>query len=146
MRDISLLLEIIGVYSIVSEDSQSIKFDSSISENNLIQFLKRIKDKKMEFEFYDEFYLSPSDPGAYISYSSKKIKVGDKWQMTLGNHGWSGGIYLIEESTLIKQLMNLIRNNALEINVDGVCFFSHYTVKPESKSLEMEKEILKIHT
>jgi hypothetical protein len=128
MRDISLLLEIIGVYSIVSEDSQSIKFDSSISENNLIQFLKRIKDKKMEFEF------------------SKKIKVGDKWQMTLGNHGWSGGIYLIEESTLIKQLMNLIRNNALEINVDGVCFFSHYTVKPESKSLEMEKEILKIHT
>src|SRR5690606_4017750 len=106
---------------------------------HLIETLLNIfENYHSEFEFYDVKYPSPSDPGAYFSYSfffSEK-----KWKMTLGNHGWSGGIYTIENDNLLSQISDLIKSEKkIELKLSGVTFFSEYEEVSEEKNLQMNK-------
>ena len=97
-----------------------------------------------EFALYDESYPSPSDPGAYFSYSPNSAQ--GVWRMTLGNHGWSGGIYEIEERTICCQLKNLISKRRIDsIQIDKVCFFSHYQLEGSSSSSKMNTTLMAIH-
>ncbi len=70
-----------------------INFEKNVTYSNCIELLEFLKSHKLSIEFFDCLYPSPSDPGAYFSYSSLK----NSWEITLGNHGWSGGIYKIDE-------------------------------------------------
>ena len=82
---------------------REIVFDEGLSEKTFFRFLATMMEGGLEFTFYDPLYPSPSDPGAYLSYRPNN----GTWKMTLGNHGWSGGIYEIEPSTICRQLKNL---------------------------------------
>jgi hypothetical protein len=118
---------------------------SDVSVSTLEQLLRVMKENGQEFAFYDEDYPSPSDPGAYFSYSPKNSAQG-VWRMTLGNHGWSGGIYEIEERTICCQLKNLVSRKRLDsIQIDNVCFFSHYQLEEDSSSSKMNTKIMTIH-
>lgn len=85
------------------EKSGIINFEKNVTYSNCIEFLEFLKSHKLSLEFFDCLYPSPSDPGAYFSYYS----LENSWEMTLGNHGWSGGIYKIDEKTVAKQIFNL---------------------------------------
>ncbi|THJ25562.1 MAG: hypothetical protein CAF45_000575 [Nitrospira sp. CG24E] len=41
--------------------------------------------RRCELSFYDQFFPSPSDPGAYVDVQRKK----DWFQYRMSNHGWS---------------------------------------------------------
>src|SRR5215216_3062032 len=51
----------------------------SFSTSKLPSLLKFLKDNGYEFAFYDELYPSPTDPGAYFSYSQEKVKGDGYW-------------------------------------------------------------------
>ena len=66
--------------------------------------------------------------------------------MTFGNHGWSGGIYEIDDMTICRQLMDLVTLGLLQsIEIDGVVFFSHYQLKSAEQSTAMNEKLLAIH-
>jgi hypothetical protein len=67
--------------------------------------------------------------------------------MTLGNHGWSGGMYQIEESIILKQLENLIKKNLIQdIKIERVVFFSKYKNAETNRNQIVNERILEIHT
>lgn len=117
-------------------------FDEGLTEDTFTSFLNTMMRKSMEFSLYDPQYPSPSDPGAYLSYSPQN----GAWLMTLGNHGWSGGIYNIETIIISRQLFSLYATGRLTpLGLDRVCFFKHY--KPESveKNEQMNRRLQEIH-
>ena len=92
-------------------------------------------------------YILPTDPGAYIDYSHEKGDHTETWSMTLGNHGWSGGIYSIKEDVVAKQIYNLIKQKQIDsIRIDNGKIFSHYGKKTDELN-EIQNDLLsKIHT
>ena len=117
-------------------------FDEGLTEDAFTSFLNTMMREGMEFSLYDPQYPSPSDPGAYLSYSPQN----GAWLMTLGNHGWSGGIYNIETTIISRQLFSLYATGRLTpLGLDRVCFFKHY--KPESveKNEQMNWRLQEIH-
>tara|TARA_Y100001978_G_C23645455_1_gene410520 strand:- start:691 stop:1140 length:450 start_codon:yes stop_codon:yes gene_type:complete len=124
-----------------------IKVSSQFDIDKLQGLIRFLSKKNIDFAIYDEFYPSMSDPGAYISYSNLEKENTTKWKMTLGNHGWSGGIYEIDESTVLAQLKNLIKHNKLkEIKIVGVPFFRNYNLKDELASKKENELILTLHS
>lgn len=124
-----------------------VKFLKLITHESLEQLLYILKTNNLSFHFYDVFYPSMSDPGAYLSYSQEKNETKNCWSMTLGNHGWSGGIYHINESTIIIQLGNLVNRKVLnEIKIDNVAFFSHYNIVGSQLNDTENNKILEIHS
>jgi len=117
-------------------------FDEGLSEKTFSLFLAAMMKGGLEFGLYDALYPSLSDPGAYLSYRPSN----GTWKMTLGNHGWSGGIYDIEPSTICSQLKNLHDKGLLKgLGLDGVCFFSHYALESQEKSRAMNERLRQIH-
>lgn len=113
--------------------------DATLDE--LLQVLKRCGK---DFGFYDERYPSPSDPGAEFSYSPSE--TAGKWRMTLGNHGWTGGIYEIDDDTIRRQIGDLVAKKRLRsIEVGNVYFFSHMPNESAASSRAMNKKLLRIH-
>lgn len=124
-----------------------IKVTNQFEIGALGELISLLGQHKIEFAIYDELYPSMSDLGAYITYSKTGTNNGTKWRMTLGNHGWSGGIYEIDENTIIAQLKNLIINKKMdEIQVEGVSFFGHYEVKTETENRRKNAEIIALHS
>ncbi|MEO1410744.1 MAG: hypothetical protein AAFW73_12740 [Bacteroidota bacterium] len=70
-----------------------IDWSPSVDLAEMDALLAVLWDQGYELTFYDEYYPSPSDPGAYFRYTTQKTNGPQHWSMTLGNHGWSGGIY-----------------------------------------------------
>jgi hypothetical protein len=137
---LSLIEKPYGIFNV-----RCIAVSSDISFPILEQLLRVMKENDQEFAFYDEYYPSPSDPGAYFNYSPKKSVQG-KWRMTLGNHGWSGGIYEIEEYTICCQLKNLISKKRIDsIQIENVCFGSHYQLEKSSSNCKMNTKLMEIH-
>ena len=94
---------------------------------NILALLKILRTHSVSFALYDSYYPSPSDPGAYLDYSQELNETADSWSMTLGNHGWSGGIYTINENNIALQIHNLVRNNQIDsIKIENVKIASHY--------------------
>lgn len=122
---------------------REVVFDEDLSENSLALFLAGMMESGLEFSFYDPLFPSPSDPGAYMSYRPG----GSTWKMTLGNHGWSGGIYEIEPATIRRQLKNLHDKGLLAgLRLDRVCFFSHYAMESQENSRAMNERLSQIHS
>ena len=66
--------------------------------------------------------------------------------MTLGNHGWSGGIYEIRSSIAARQLYSLYVSGQLRpLDLDGVCFFKHHKPQGEAANEKMNKLLEEIH-
>ena len=119
-------------------------FESSFSVNNIELFVNTLHKFKTAFTFHDTLYPSPSDPGAYISYFL--TPNSDHWKMSLGNHGWSAGIYTIENEVIYKQLTNLIQSSLInEIQIEGVVTFSHYAEKNDEENKKQNEYLLEIH-
>lgn len=127
-----------------------IKFQEGISTKSIQALLELLRKNAIDFEFYDERYpilSEESDPGAYVSYSQKKNTLDKVWNMTMGNHHWSGGIYQIDESTVAIQLKDLIDRKLIsEIKIDRVAFFDHYEMRGPEKSKEENKKIAEKHS
>src|SRR6476659_738066 len=81
------------------------------SDSTLGELLQVLRECDEDFGFFDERYPSPSDPGAYFSYSPSE--TAGQWRMTLGNHGWTGGIYEIDDGTIRRQLKDLVARKRL---------------------------------
>ena len=117
-------------------------FDKGLNEEAFASLLNAMMREGMEFSLYDPKYPSPSDPGAYLSYSPQN----GAWLMTLGNHGWSGGIYNIEGTTISRQLYNLYATDHLTpLGLDRVCFFKHYQPESIEKNEQMNRRLQEIH-
>ncbi len=67
------------------QDGCSIKVLASTTRENFISLLEWLPATH-KLCFYDQYYPSMSDPGAYVSVSRKD----DLFAYKLGNHGWSG--------------------------------------------------------
>jgi hypothetical protein len=117
--------------------------DATLDEvRNLIFALR---DASAQLSVYDAAYPSPSDPGAYFTYSCGKAAAG-RWSMTLGNHGWTGGIYQVEDDTIAVQVFDLLKKGQLtELQFEGGCFFAHYDHESEERNLEMNRRIQSLH-
>lgn len=121
---------------------RSIEVTELLSLTEAERLLHFLKQRQQRFALYDPLY--PSDPGAYFSYSPENAVEG-VWQMTLGNHGWSGGIYQIGEQTLCLQLSNLAAKRMLTtIEIEGVTLFS-YALESVSKNSEINQRLRELH-
>jgi hypothetical protein len=124
------------------EKGRCILFDKGLTEREFSDFLDAMMQDSTEFSLFDPKYPSPSDPGAYLSYSPKK----DEWLMTLGNHGWSGGVYNITPEIVSRQLYDLYLTGLLEpLGLDRVCFFKHYEPVSAERNEQMNRLLEKIH-
>ena len=123
-----------------------IRISRNITKNEIDKLLEKLWENKSAIAFYDTFYPQTKDGGAYFSYSTEKIIGPDYWSMTLGNDGWSGGIYQIKKNTVNQQIYNLVINNKIKgIKISNVNFFSHYGMESREKSTAKEEEIYAIH-
>jgi hypothetical protein len=124
--------------------TRRIGLSDPLLDSTLDGLLQVLREYGEDFGFFDERYPSPSDPGAYFSYSPSE--TAGKWRMTLGNHGWTGGIYEIDDATICRQLKDLIAKKLLRsIEIDDVCFFSRKPAESASSSRSMNKKLLRIH-
>ena len=121
---------------------RQIVFAQGMHLDAFARLLQSLMDGGMEFAFYDSTYPSPSDPGAYFSYAP----MNGVWRMTLGNHGWSGGIYEIGAAVVANQLQSLCSKGILSaIELDGVHFCSHYQSESRSKNEAMNIKLGNLH-
>lgn len=103
-----------------------------------------LREGGLDFGFFDERYPSPSDPGAYFSYSPSG--AAGRWRMTLGNHGWTGGVYEIDDGTVRRQLRDLVARDLLRaVEVGDVCFFSRKPDESAAASRAMNRKLLRLH-
>ena len=80
-----------------------------------------------------------------MAYAQTKAQPG-RWSMSLGNHGWSGGIYQIDDQTLAQQLFSLNQHGHLhQLRIDQGRLFANYTIEDEEKSQGMMKQLRTIH-
>ncbi|MGP0019871.1 MAG: hypothetical protein ACLPHP_14975 [Candidatus Sulfotelmatobacter sp.] len=122
---------------------RQIVFKDEMQPAEFAVLVESLMNDGVEFAFYDVRYPSPSDPGAYFKYSP----MNGVWRMTLGNHGWSGGIYEIESEVLINQLQNLHKAGVLKsLDIEKVYFSSHYQPESAEKNDAMNTLLRKIHT
>lgn len=139
--------QINGLKVIEKFDCQYVQLSTNLIAQDLEKLIQLLRKHKIDFSVYDFLYPSVSDPGAYISYSQLHNDSEKHWNMTLGNHGWSGGIYQIKESIILKQLENLIQKKLLqEIQTERVVFFSKYKIEETNRNEIVNKRILEIHT
>ena len=129
-----------------SEEGIFIKFDAGVTHAEINRLLATLMLSKAEFCLYDAHYPSPSDPGAYISYSQEGADP-NCWSMTLGNHGWSGGIYQIQDTVICNQLFHLLSSKAIDaVQLNKVSFFSHYKRLTPPENRLLNDLISKLHT
>jgi hypothetical protein len=117
-------------------------FDPGLTADTFAQLLGWLSQESIEFALFDALYPQVSDPGAYLSYRP----MGEVWQMTLGNHGWTGGIYQVEPKVVCQQLANLYAKRELaEISLEKVAFFAHYSLESTEDNAEMSRRLCEIH-
>lgn len=144
MSDLNPICQIEGMRLIETQKKQ-VELAESVSMKSVQALLTHLKKGGRAFAFYDPCYPSPSDPGAYLSYSPAGASPGT-WRMTLGNHGWSGGIYEVNELTVCAQVKNLASRGLLDrIDLDNVGFFSHYAPEDSAKNQTMNQKLASLH-
>lgn len=123
-----------------------IEISPSVNSSDIDTILELLWDESFEMAFHDTVHPTISDPGAYFSYSTEKSTGKEFWSMIYGNHGWSGGIYHINSSTVSKQLLNLVSNSKLDkLQITEVIFFSWYETEKTKKSIAKDLEISQMH-
>ena len=131
-----------GTQLLKSEKGRVVIFDGGVTEDVFHAFLAAMMRDGVEFSLFDPAYPSPSDPGAHLSYCPQQ----GAWLMTLGNHGWSGGIYQIAPNIISRQLFDIhVKGQLKSLGLDKVCFFRHREpVSPESIE-KMNKLLESLH-
>lgn len=126
--------------------TQCIRFSELFQAESLPSLLRLLRENRMKFEVYDPIYpTNPADPGAYLSYWSEENEEENTWSMTIGNHGWSGGTYKIEEHTILTQLEDLLQKKLLkEISIRAASA-SHYAVMNPDSSRNVNSWFLFLH-
>jgi hypothetical protein len=128
-------------------EKQSVIFSDSVSFQSLLDLIKILSCNNLSFAFHDSLYPTSSDPGAYLDYSQEKNDKENCWSMTLGNHGWSGGIYTINNDTIAQQLFSLINKKLLSnIQIEDVSIFSHYEKENSDSNNKMIQRIENTHS
>jgi hypothetical protein len=138
--------QINGLKIIEKREKKHIVFVEKIAIENIEKLLNIFAKYKQSFHFYDALYPSPSDPGAYMSYEKVATENATQWRMSLGNHGWSGGIYLIDNQVFTAQLSNLLTKQLLqEISIETAGWASQKAIVDRDENDKMNKRILEMH-
>jgi len=67
--------------------------------------------------------------------------------MTLGNHGWTGGIYTISENNIALQIHHLVESGQIDsISIEDVKIFSHYEKQNSVRNKDQNALIYRIHS
>lgn len=128
-------------------DKESVIFKDSATLKGVSELIEILSSHNIAFAFHDSLFTTISDPGAYLDYSQEKNDKSGYWSMTLGNHGWTGGIYSISNNVVANQLYSLINKRLLSsIRIEGAKIFSHYDKENSRKNDEMIARILKVHS
>ena len=136
-----------GLKIVQKNNSIVIAIDQNIQIEAVKALVQLLRENKVAFTIYDSLYPSPTDPGAYIDYSHEKGDNTDTWSMTLGNHGWTGGIYSIKENVIANQIYNLIKHKQIDsIRIDNVKIYAHYGKKTGELNEKQNDLLSKIHT
>jgi hypothetical protein len=142
-------IEKIAGLSINKKDGvRYVQVSEQVTKGSIISLLEVLRLNNIAFSIYDPIYPPSydSDKGSYISYSQEKNENKESWNMTFGNHGWSGGIYNISERIILVQLENLIDKKLLsEIKIGKVGFFSHYDVENLDRNRNIKSGIFLLH-
>jgi hypothetical protein len=116
-----------GIEILDAQNSRIIKISNRTNLETIRQLLKTLRFHKVAFSLFDHLYPSPSDPGASIDYSQELNDSENSWSMTLGNHGWTGGIYTINDNNISIQIKNLTKQKLIDgLRIDNVKIFNHY--------------------
>lgn len=143
----SEISEIQGLRIKKQRNSTVIEISNKSTLENIGELLRILRKYDKAFALYDSYYPSASDPGAYINYSQEKNGTENAWSMTLGNHGWTGGIYTIYDHNIAIQIHNLIKNNQIDsIQIDNVKIFSHYDKQHAEDNMNQNALIYGIHS
>lgn len=128
-------------------DKESVVFTDSVTYLGVCELIKILSSYNIAFSFHDSLFPTWSDPGAYLDYSQEKNDKNGFWNMTLGNHGWSGGIYSFKNEIVANQLFSLISKKLLSsIQIEGAKIFSHYDMENDKKNEEMIARIDEVHS
>ena len=131
-----------GIILSVDKRGRHIAFAPNLGVETFVAFLEAMLQEGLEFAMYDPSYPSPSDPGAYLSYSPSN----GEWRMTLGNHGWTGGIYTVAAAVIAKQLFSLYAQKVLDpLDLDGVAFFKSMAPKSSADNAEINARLTRLH-
>lgn len=131
-----------GMHECDGQCGRTVVFDENLHLATFVSFVNAMQSDGRGFELFDPKYPSPSDPGAYLSY----FPANGTWRMTLGNHGWSGGIYVVEFSVIVRQLYDLYKIGLLEpLQVDKVHFCSHYRPESAERNAKENELLISIH-
>ena len=134
-----------GMTVVGAVGARCVQFSSTVQFDDVVRLLALLRCKNAAIAIYDPDYPSMSDPGAYVDYTLEKADSG-YWSMTLGNHGWSGGIYQIDDETIAVQVFDLYNNGHLpQLSIETGRIFSHYERESDEKNLEMVLRIRGIH-
>ena len=142
------IVKLDGLFIKKKDGVRYIQLSEQVEKTSIPLLLGVLRSNKMPFSIYDPLYPPSldSDKGSYISYSQERNTDSTNWNMTLGNQGWSGGIYKINESIISVQLENLIEQKLLrEIKIDNVAFGSHYDFENFDKNRNVNSSILLLH-
>ena len=120
-------------------------FPAPVERETIQALLPILRRREAALSLYDPLFPSPSDPGAYFDYAQQGAAPGS-WSMTLGNHGWSGGIYQITEEALAAQIFSLLRRGELaELRFEDGRLFTHRSRQPAAQSADMDRRLRRLH-
>ena len=125
--------------------SRRVLFSSVISIGDMQRLIGELRRSKAALKLHDPLYPSGTDPGAYMDYTQERA-LPDRWSMTLGNHGWTGGVYQIDDGTVALQVVDLVNRGLLvELPIETGKIFSHYELETNAKNDEMIARLRELH-
>jgi hypothetical protein len=109
------------------------------------QLLEILTQERTGFSLFDKKYPSGSDPGAYMSIFF--VNPGDNnWRLSLGNHGWSGGNYVLTSETVRSYLAAAVSSGVVtEIKIENKGA-RHYKDESTEVSSKMAAKLIALHS
>ena len=125
----------------ISEKRYSI--DPTADRSIFNQVVNALAANKLGFSIYDREYPSPSDPGAYLCFFLRETTDGE-WRLTLGNHGWSGGAYILPVdfvSSYLRVLFEARKITYFDVGSRGAKHYADESPESTSKLMSLLKRI-----
>ncbi len=146
MNDPQIKIEHLDRMSVEGETgARRVMFGPSVSLDDMRRLIEILRQANAVIKLHDFLYPSPSDPGAYMTYSQERTTLG-RWSMSLGNHGWSDGVYQIDGGTIALQVFSLYAQKKLpHLTFERGRIFQRAD-KSELENLIMAKKIHQLHS
>jgi len=123
--------------------SRVVEFTSLIVFDDVLRLIQILRRANATITLHDRRY--PSPPGAFMDYSQEKA-APERWSMTLGNHGWTGGIYQIDDETIALQIHDVFnRGRRPKLQIEGGTIFSHYDQENATRNKKMIQALRELH-